>query len=478
MAIPPRNPRISEKVVKGSAGYPFTDIADRKGFENFIKENAHHLKAQDKEIDAMNNNSRRQTAFQPGNLPHIRPTVPQQQNNNEEVTARGRQEAEEELIYEEDEIPPQVRNLPKKEIDRIMRVKKQQEKNSQTQQPKRTITNVDDTKMPINAPLISNTQMRKKIEQEIAEESKLNGSVKIAQTTASDPRFVLKELETTSDFVRVELVSGYKFYEFDDVQIRKLNITDIFRIYQAKKNNDITGLIDVVSNTLSIDGRLLTPNDFRHSCYWHRFNSYTATPLTIEWTSKYGNKNLYKIEETTLKFIQPKISRDEYWKNYVSLGLVVPTMREFEIFSRETLSEDELWLFEMAQYFRPKNFNSNSIQERIDSMSELCSKDISLIEKISNLIEDCAHGVNETIDLIDAKFDPKKWVNDLQERIDYFDNLKDLDDDMQLVLNVQKQELQTELDIIKNKLEKGEGVEAEVETRAISITLLDFFPRI
>ena len=343
------------------------------------------------------------------------------------------------------------------------------------------ITNeIKDPNLPINPPKISPEQMRR---------YKNNNPEPESPMFAGKPRFIMKRIDTNPKFTRLGLVSGFVFYPFKECLIRKISIQDHFNITYAMNTNNITNMIDAIGATLdqSIDIRDLTIPDFFHILYWHRFNSYSSVPMSITWTSKYGNKNIYKVTESSVKYNPPKITEEEY-KVWTDAGFGIPTVRDLEVFRNEELTPDETELFERAQYFSGyhSEFDASSdkrpdIQDKIDHMVILNSDDVSILARMPEFVSATVFGINEKIEVVDAKFNPLEWMNILTTQAESRKaNLLDLPlDGIEYIEESQNIEtLLNEVEEITAMLEKGDEVTPDVEIVSLNVGILDFFPKI
>lgn len=297
------------------------------------------------------------------------------------------------------------------------------------------------------------------------------------------PRFVVELPDRDPSYQRITLLSGFIFYPFKDCQIRKINLPIHKKIMQAQKKRDLSLLIDAIGLTLSdgVDIRDLAMPDFYFILYWHRWNSYTTTPFNVTWTSKYGNRNIYRIVESSIKFKAPTITEERY-AEWQQQGYCIPTVRDMEIFEREELTEDESWIFERAQFFVgiPDEKGIVSIESKIKAFGEKCADSIDALAKLADFKAECEFGMNEYIEITDAKFDPTAWMKILFQQASL---LKEQAEERQEVnpsefvrLSLEAENAKVEAESIATRLERQEEVLPDVERVMLNIGALEFFP--
>lgn len=512
------NDAVREKtVVLGNRGTEFRDLSNKEELHKFVQENRDIVEAQSKGIDLAQQavNARRQLENADDELNQMpRKLQPQKPPSIEEQRAFLQQQTKtidhdpQEAINIADipaelpETPVLQKNTNKpdwmdeeaEQLIKILNISQfplEQQRhivNSNRKKPgdkkSNIITNTDsnDVNAPIDPPPISASQMRKKIESEM-KESLDKGEIPFEQPKTA-PRFHIKTIEANDeDFTPIEFVSGYVFYDFNNVAVRRFNIADAVPLHQAKESGDLIGFVNAVGATVKgCDVLDLTPKDFRNLLYFHQFNSFTKTPLMVQWESKYGNKNYYRIKERDLKYVPPKLTREEYQKIWKPLGLTVPTMRDWLFFETEELSIDEAFLADKAKWFIGDK-NDPSFQAKIDRMTDYCSKSLEALESIQEFNELSKHDIIERVDVVDAKFDPISFLNVLQKRVQLVYREKETLDEVENFIEIEELndvvvELSDQINEIQEKLERKEEVVADVETKNVDLAMLDFFPGI
>lgn len=326
-------------------------------------------------------------------------------------------------------------------------------------------------------------------EQERAEFRATRPPEPVIASTPTKPRFIRKAVNRVpqTGYQRVELVSGFVFYPFKELRVRKFNIDDGLLIEAAKRKQSVSHVIDAVGNSLDagVDVRDLTFGDFRQLMYWHRFNSYASYPLDYSWVSRYSNRQNYRITNTDLQYNTLKTDEQEL-QAWLDQGYTCPRVRDFELFAREQLDEEDAFLASRAQYFvgfDAEDGGPPDIQDKIDMMNEKCAESLDAILQINNWSKMIEHGVRETVLLRDALFDPVEYVKRLeQERAEYERQIEALrpqavgDEEIQqtlFLLGVQNESITQEIEKYSQ-----EGAAADIEEVSLDIPLLDFFPNL
>lgn len=483
----------------------FRDISDPKEMLKFIKENSNVLKNQDAEIDNLEGGSELQEPA-PGASPPLRQERLVGIRNSTFQASQEQQEPEDDIVDEEleeyqQQEPAQKQSpaaqkpspngilskiktdgLPPDALARIQALEN-------TGPPKKIISNVGAGEAAQAPPPISAAQMRRKIEAEVQEDI-AKGRIPNVNLPKTAMRFSINAPADTTDvdWVRFEPVSGCIFYNQSEIFVRRFNLVDTIRVTTAMENKDISGFIDAIGACVRepFNVRDMTYPDFTYLLYWHWFNSYTKVPHDLEWTSKYGNKNIYKVTETNLKVRTPTISKVDYLE-WVYHGFAVPTLRDVEIFMKEDLTPEEEYLLGRAQFFGG-NPDDPSIQSKIDNMTILCSKSTEPIQMLGEFRKAIDHEVVESVDVIDAKFDPQVWINVLEGQMQIVTKERDdyeAEDDSLSALGAEDERIAIEKEIQRltdglDRINEGEQgvVLADVETIRLDRPILSFFPKI
>ena len=487
------NPNIRQTVVNGTGGFAFKDIADRREMQEFIRDNP-LIQKQDDEIKQI---SRQKSVIEYEDEEKISspPSINNKFSNKEdskeilgelnnisttnELLDLNRPEAQE-IIKELkiDHLPDYIKNrMVKVELDRRNSIPKETLTEEPTQ--KKIISNIDPN-TPVEPPAISRAQLRKQIEKEISDKYKAN--VPLIDEPKILPRINIGKPNITGKYSKVEFLSGYAFYDFNSCEVRKFNIYDVPKIRNAKVEENVSDFIDAVgASLLEVDIRDLTIFDFKYLLYYHQLTSFTATPLIINWSSKYGNDNVYKINERSLKYVINKMTKEEFKDKYASKGICHPTVRDWELLQNEQFEPEDLYLINKAVYF--KCDKGYSLQDKIDAMTKACEEDLSTLELIDQFNIDSEHYVNESLDLTDAKFDPIDYLSILRTQAELLEGEKSQLDASELNnisqiqrINDQLLDINLEIDDIQGKLERKEAVLPDIETKTLDIKILQFFP--
>lgn len=87
-----------------------------------------------------------------------------------------------------------------------------------------------------------------------------------------------------SNMESIGLPSGFRYYSFKVLYIRKLTVSDLLKIYDARTRKNFRHFVEAISNTLHNASAFdLTFEDFWYVLYWHRLNSYRKSPFVLEW---------------------------------------------------------------------------------------------------------------------------------------------------------------------------------------------------
>jgi regulator of RNase E activity RraB len=82
----------------------------------------------------------------------------------------------------------------------------------------------------------------------------------------------------------IGLPSGFRYYSFKVLYVRKLVVADLLKIYDARVRKNFRHFVEAISNTLhNVSAFDLTFEDFWYVLYWHRLNSYRKSPFVLEW---------------------------------------------------------------------------------------------------------------------------------------------------------------------------------------------------
>lgn len=268
------------------------------------------------------------------------------------------------------------------------------------------------------------------------------------------------------------------FYNFpiEDLRIKRIDVDIQRQITTAKTARDISLLIDAVGATLEdpIDIRDLTHEDWFHVLYYHLFASYPKSSFTLNWTSKYGNDNVYKIQKSDISYINPGITKEEYQQEFLSKGICVPTLREWELLNTDNgISVEDKDIIYRAQYY-----TGNTIEEKVDNYFQN-GETLDHTYLVDELRARSIHGVRNTIDVIDAQYDQAVYTG---QRRQYLESLKkeadQYKDNAPLYSAYQAEiaDVTKEVEDLEDKLKRGEQVRAEVETRPVRFHALDIFP--
>lgn len=267
------------------------------------------------------------------------------------------------------------------------------------------------------------------------------------------------------------------FYSFspDDMGVKKIDVVIQQAIAAARRSRDRSAYIDAVGATFKdIDIRLLTNPDWFYVLYWHKWHSYPKSSLVMKWRSKYGNENRYKIQETDLQFVYPSISRPEFLEKYDSKGLCLPTLRDWELLNTPNdLTDEDRVLYAKAQFYK-----GDTIEEKVDHYFST-GQDLERLELIAELEAETNHGVIDTVDVVDNRFDPEVYLIQREANLEALRKEAELYVDSRVIYNTilsEADELSKEIETMRDILKNGGQVRAEVETQPVRFDALDIFP--
>lgn len=280
-------------------------------------------------------------------------------------------------------------------------------------------------------------------------------------TSPSKPAYIKNDVDDR--FQSTSLPSGFKFYDFDSIMIRKFEIRDLSKMYQVVTTGSYSLFKQVIQGCINVDVDLLTPGDFKWICYWLRANSYPKTPIHVEWVSKYGNKCVSTVtkDQITTLAMDTDDRTLEQWKQK---GFVAPTLKFTDVFENGSLSEQDQFIYTNAQYFK-----GDTWEQKINTMEQYLNANglegLNDVKQWDSLIE---HGVEETLTVTDLNFDPEKYLSLLKEKITktvgVAKSLTDQQSDDYILVTSTLKALKKEYKQISDKISKGEEVRPEPET--------------
>lgn len=285
-------------------------------------------------------------------------------------------------------------------------------------------------------------------------------------------------------WVRQDFPSRHLAYDGQDIYVRPMEIIDLSRTSAASRSGNFTQYLDALAKCISIDIRALTPPDFNFFLYWLRMNTFPTAPMTIKWTSKYGNECEFRVQQTNLEIIELEMSRSEY-SNWVARGIGLPTVRDMELITGDGIPEEDKWRSELAQYVvtpisDPKEYLASKLQI-LENMGPQGYLDI---QEFAKKIE---HGVVERAKVRDTKFEPEKAIAYLRSTADDLEesarklvaNGLDRGQEVPLLALAQHAEkMREEANTIEQTINNGTTFIPEQEVIALSINAMSFFPSI
>lgn len=235
---------------------------------------------------------------------------------------------------------------------------------------------------------------------------------KINVNSKEIPKYAKSSNRKNAKYIRVNLPSlGIPYDGNPAVHIATFNVINLAKIYKATSEEDFSILIDAVNDTVQdVDVRNFTVPDFYFLMYWLRINSYPRSPFTISWTSRYGNENVHKVNQTELEIKVLEMTSEQY-ENFRNVNIKFPSVRDLELLMVEQLDPEQKFLAGIAQYID----YGDSLKEKIEFLNE--TEDLSIIEYIKDFEKLAIHGVEESILVTDQNFDAQKAVIHLRDVI-------------------------------------------------------------
>ncbi len=283
---------------------------------------------------------------------------------------------------------------------------------------------------------------------------------------------------------RLEFPSNHAFYD-SEIFVRPFSTEDIIDLSPARKINpatetyDNTLMLDVFSRTVkNFDVRDMHLGDFRFLFYWIKLNSFTRTPLTVNFTSKYGNKNKLTIKKSDIKINTLDKADIEKIHEYMDRGFVYPTIREGEEMDRFIRSKPKeerekiQYAFSYVQFIK-----GASLEEKVNKFRKLSPDDMVDILQFSKLLD--SYGVAETVKVKDQHFEPKAALKTLKDELKLIEeiDINSINNAALLdVITTNKEELEKEIARIEHSLSSTGEAAPSSETIKFYIDLDNFFP--
>lgn len=300
---------------------------------------------------------------------------------------------------------------------------------------------------------------------------------------------VSSDKQLSEEWIRQDLPSLCIPYSFREVFLRPLTIRALSKLHSARVNMSFPILVDALNMCINEDIRSLTPEDFVFVMHWIRDNSYPAIPLRIEHKTMYGNTIEVNIRRSNLKITEFNLTKEEYSEWY-KRGYCVPTVRDAELINRneESMDSETEWMLETAQYIRPFDDNEEInydkyVDNKFARLDKMGPQVIVEIEKFKQLIK---HGIEQTVEVVDSKFEPEAAIAYLDSEINKIrSSMNEIPEDiveeapLTIIMAVNKvKELEVERNAIQQAIDNGEIYTPKKEVVAVNLTATEFFPRL
>jgi hypothetical protein len=276
---------------------------------------------------------------------------------------------------------------------------------------------------------------------------------------------------------RAVLPSNEVFYQHQQLELRPLEVPEYAKLYRARAENDESLLIDTIDAVCSIDVRNLTPKDFRYLMYQIRINSALKSPYELSYTSIYGNRCKFTVNNTTLTTKVLDATPEEY-AEWQTKGLAMPTVRdleEYNIIKSRLIGAEGEFLWSKAKYLR----DGKNVEDKIRRLKAIPPNFIfEEIEQFAKRFED--YGVIESVQLEDNQFNPELALSKLHTDLRLLErslhNQSLSPTTVELMLERQTN-LLAEINRLSAAIDAGEAAPLR-ETIPFSIEIADFFPTI
>ena len=233
---------------------------------------------------------------------------------------------------------------------------------------------------------------------------------------------------------------------------RPFNIKILASVSEAMISKSTDILLEALQPTLNYDIKSLTIADYYYLMYWLRLNSYPNSPLFVEWTSRYGNKQSTRVDMKSFEVTELKMTKQEYLQ-WISKGFCFPTMRDFVYQQNSELKESEKWMVSYAQYIVAADNKADDkyMKRKIQAFEDM---GVDAITEVTKFSEHMTHGVVEQVTTRDEKFDIDAAISFISNEIEELTKLVNITlekGDQEDILNITN--LAKHVDSKRNELE-------------------------
>lgn len=208
----------------------------------------------------------------------------------------------------------------------------------------------------------------------------------------------------------VDFPSNGLFYNVGAIRCRPLKTRSLAKLHTVITNKNFSGLLDILNMYIDMDIRDLTTPDFKFFMFWLRIKSFPSSELVLEWTSKYGNRNNTLIGgNTILDFIKCDATNKQL-DEWLAKGYTFPTVRELEFSTVNDLTEEDVWLYDYAKYYKGSTPDEKILEfeKHLDFDNE--------IQEFKKLFE---HGIEEYVYAKDSNFDRLTYIKQLEDKLGF-----------------------------------------------------------
>lgn len=276
-----------------------------------------------------------------------------------------------------------------------------------------------------------------------------------------DNQPTFKATEPTAHHIEFDPPSKCVFYPagVDRLYVRRFDLADIDALSTAKNSSNMVGMIRAVGRTITTPIEMLTQDDFKALCFWHRINSFPRKPLVFNWectnpshvaTSKMevtpdmdqdqrdaiddarrflknrqhldGMKSLQGnpiTKERYKKLTDFYKDKERYTYPLLFMPATVATMIEFAELTNIQMKNAKL---------QELDLNDDNLELVLDELASLTSQDV-ILRVATHLPTTCGFTLADRMEYLRKAIDenPGKYGTEFLDELDIFDELVDHD---------------------------------------------------
>lgn len=198
---------------------------------------------------------------------------------------------------------------------------------------------------------------------------------------------------------------GYK----SEVKVRVLKVRQAAQISEAIESKNFSLFLDILDNNIELPIRRITQKDLRFFMFWLKENSYPNTPITLEWISKYDNKNITTIGKCASEYIKCTASQEAINK-FKSLKMRSPLVADAEYRQASNFNRQDKWLWNYAKYFE-----GDTLDDKLNNLDNVPDYD----SLITELDKEFDYGIEEYVTVVDSKFNAQEYIQNLEKKLEF-----------------------------------------------------------